>query len=733
MTVLKSLDQKANKKFVVKNERIESEHRKFPFRFESDVHEFSDIYDMASGLPEIFEDSRKLAIHGLPVDQPTDRSRKGYNFEDNPATWICLDVDDMPGVDTPQQVISRFPACLHNVTCLFRHSSSSGIRNPDGSFYKPGFRGHFIYVLNEPKPLPELRAWARSIPYVDPALFNKVQPHFFADPEFGDGVELKLGSDRWEVIQGDRDFVLELVQDMEESLEAQEESISIDFETMKAECAFVKHCSTNQMLEPEWYTFLSLVDLETAHEISSKDPRYDPEQTRLKWDQAQTKSKPRTCRNISESFAACRDCKFFNRIKTPVEIPSMEYLCRDYVQVIGTEQFMDLNRRIGYTKTQFDSLHSLVHENRGRTKASVTFEAAPNGRKIDTITYRPGNPIFLEEEGLSAVNIWKPARILPIAGDVDPWMQHVRYLFSSKKDADTFLDWCSFLIKFPDRKVNWSIFLGGGQGIGKGLLVDPIQQILGRDNCRTITPDDLAGGWTHWLKGTKLVLVEEMASFGKRELSNRLKPLITDPPHMLQINEKNQKQFYVPNLTAWIFMSNEPDALIVDKDDRRFFVVWSEAKPRGEDYYTELAQWIEMGGPSYLYDFLLKRNIREFNPGGRAPKTDAKADMVLASLTPLAQYIHEGIEEGHGLFNADLVYSKDVYDHIIHETHLGRNLSNQKLGRALKDAGAEPFKQRLNVEIDGKVHKRNVYSLRNHKQYHNLSSSKIKELIEPKF
>ena len=80
MTVLKSLDQKANKKFVVKNERIESEHRKFPFRFESDVHEFSDIYDMASGLPEIFEDSRKLAIHGLPVDQPTDRSRKGYNF-----------------------------------------------------------------------------------------------------------------------------------------------------------------------------------------------------------------------------------------------------------------------------------------------------------------------------------------------------------------------------------------------------------------------------------------------------------------------------------------------------------------------------------------------------------------------------------------------------------------------------------------------------------------------------
>ena len=732
VTVLKSNDRRANKKFILNDDgKVESVNRGFPYKFDSSVEEFKDILDVSERLPNIFRDPYKMAVQGLPIEEPQDKTRKGYNFQNNETRWICLDVDDMPNVSTHDQALTRFPRCLQDVSYLFRYSSSSGVKNSDGSYYKPEFRGHFIFVLESPTPLGEIRSWARTIPSVDTALFSKVQPHFFAEPEFGEKVDCDI-EQRWIFIKKDRDEVSDLVV---ESIDDQENpsNQNHNMEVMIRECSFLTWCRLSPRIpEPEWYAMLSLIDLETAHELSSDDSRYDPEETRRKWDQAQTKSEPRTCRNISEMHDGCRSCKYLGRAHSPTKIPAMGDLSRDYVQVIGTEQFFELNRKISYSRTQFDSLKSLEYENRGRNRASVIFEASPDGRKVDTMTYRPGSSMFMDEDGLSSVNIWKPSKVEPIEGSVEPWMAHLDYMIG--EDAyikGVVLDWMAFQVQHPGKKVNWALFMGGGQGIGKGLLFEPLLEILGRENCRTITPDDLSGGWTHWLKGTKLVLVEEMASFGKREIANRLKPLITDPPKQLQINEKNIKQFYVPNLTAWIFMSNESDALIIDNDDRRFFVVWSDSNPKSERYYAELAAWNRQ--PGKLMKFLLDRDISSFNPGGRAPSTKAKESMAFASTSPLSQYIRECVEEGHGIFTEDLVYSKDVFDHIANETNFGRNLSQQKMGKALKDAGCEPYGTRINVSIDGKVHKRLIYITRNLNQYLVLSPTKMKNIMMKRY
>ena len=211
MTVLKSNDRRANKKFILDDEgKVESINRGFPYKFDSQVVEFEDILDMSERLPEIFRDPYKMAVQGLPVDDPEDKTRKGYNFQNNETRWICLDVDDMPRVSTHSQAVERFPRCLQNVSYLFRHSSSSGVKNGDGSHYKTEFRGHFIFVLESPMPLGEIRSWARTIPSVDTALFSKVQPHFFAEPEFGDKVDCDI-EERWILVKKDHDEVADLV------------------------------------------------------------------------------------------------------------------------------------------------------------------------------------------------------------------------------------------------------------------------------------------------------------------------------------------------------------------------------------------------------------------------------------------------------------------------------------------------------------------------------------------
>ena len=81
MTVLKSNDRRANKKFILDDEgKVESINRGFPYKFDSQVVEFEDILDMSERLPEIFRDPYKMAVQGLPVDDPEDK---------RPDDWVA--------------------------------------------------------------------------------------------------------------------------------------------------------------------------------------------------------------------------------------------------------------------------------------------------------------------------------------------------------------------------------------------------------------------------------------------------------------------------------------------------------------------------------------------------------------------------------------------------------------------------------------------------------------------
>ena len=64
--------------------------------------------------------------------------------------------------------------------------------------------------------------------------------------------------------------------------------------------------------------------------------------------------------------------------------------------------------------------------------------------------------MFMEEEGLSAVNIWKPSRVEPIEGSVEPWMAHLDYMVGGDQYIkNVMLDWMAFLVQNPGKKVNW--------------------------------------------------------------------------------------------------------------------------------------------------------------------------------------------------------------------------------------------------------------------------------------
>ena len=103
-------------------------------------------------------------------------------------------------------------------------------------------------------------------------------------------------------------------------------------------CGFLVWCKENQaqVKEPQWYAMLSIVGRlhnghKLAHDFSNQHPKYTHQETTKKYDQAMTKSGPRSCCAIHDIWVGCEDCPQFNKIFTPIQI-------RDYSSISSEKQ-----------------------------------------------------------------------------------------------------------------------------------------------------------------------------------------------------------------------------------------------------------------------------------------------------------------------------------------------------------------------------------------------------------
>lgn len=278
--------------------------------------------------------------------------------------------------------------------------------------------------------------------------------------------------------------------------------------------------------------------------------------------------------------------------------------------LLGRDQFNVLNRHIGPPT---------------ETKAcawAVLTSSVNRLQMAQAVTYRPGAGRFVDEDlpGLTGrcVNLWRPTLVdIPAVAryeDVAKWLEHVAFVLPNEQERETVLDWLSWIIQNPGEKPNWAVVMGSSaEGLGKDLTLEPVRVALGAANVREIDADDLASGYSDYLAGTRLLIVEEMQMHERKAMMNRLKPLIAAPPHTLRVNVKFQPQYEIPNLIATIFFTNMENALAISAKDRRYFVTWNEAQPKPDTYYTELVAWFDAGGAAHAARWLLDRDVSSFS------------------------------------------------------------------------------------------------------------------------
>jgi hypothetical protein len=333
-----------------------------------------------------------------------------------------------------------------------------------------------------------------------------------------------------------------------------------------------------------------------------------------------------------------------------------------------------------------------------------------------SLTYLPGNPPLVEDK----LNMWRPSDLNPKSGDVEPWISHIRR-FYAESEVEHLLNWLAHALQKPSVKPGHAILMGSKyEGVGKDLWLLPVRSAFGRHNVSEIGADSLSSSFNEWLAHKHLIIVQEIWSGSRRELSNQLKPLLSSPPDVVMVNEKGIPRYSIPNVCATIMLTNHKDAVSMAKEDRRYFVMWTDEQPETPEYYRDFVEWVaDVENQGRVYDYLLRRKISNFNVKSPPPRTLAKEDMVDATMTRgenlvivvrdiLADMSMKDVVAESPIFDQLKDVSPDVARDVI---KIPRSSPRYPIRLALKMLGYEVMPIKATKKVQGKVVQITVHCL----------------------
>jgi hypothetical protein len=186
---------------------------------------------------------------------------------------------------------------------------------------------------------------------------------------------------------------------------------------------------------------------------------------------------------------------------------------------------------------------------------------------VEQMTWAPGEPMLIrnkliadggwfERPGCTVFNLYRPSAIVPRGGDVERWLSLVRKVFPDQDEH--IVMWLAHRVQRPFEKVNHALVLGGKPGIGKDAILEPVKQAIGPWNFADVTPKQVLGRFSGHLKSVILRISEarDLGEFDRFAFYDHTKAIIAAPPDVLRIDEKNLREYYVPNLCGVVITSN---------------------------------------------------------------------------------------------------------------------------------------------------------------------------------
>lgn len=393
--------------------------------------------------------------------------------------------------------------------------------------------------------------------------------------------------------------------------------------------------------------------------------------------------------------------------------------CKEWTYVNSHTGFMDLNT-LKIRKTEAFNLQNGIHVplSEGGTKCSAMKFVSDNKyiEQVDSTAYLPNTEELIVDIGGSKVlNIFNPNTVPTAAEEytkngllyIERIKKHIRFICGSDNDSQILTEYFAHMVQFPGKKILWSPVIQSIQGVGKSFFGEMMRAVLGNVNVGVVSSNEVVSNFNGWATNVQLNILEEIRIKGhnRYDAVNALKPLITDS--FIQINEKGVKPYMTHNLVNYMCFTNHRDAIPMDDDDRRWWVIFVAIKnitdlhrhvgESKETYFRNLFNNL-LDNAGEVRKWLLSYNISDkFLNTKQAPMTRYKQAMIATEetgyegLTELKELIIKGGE----FYNTTCISSAELFSNFTYE-YPDIILSDNKKNLLLKKLGymshASPMK-----------------------------------------
>lgn len=323
--------------------------------------------------------------------------------------------------------------------------------------------------------------------------------------------------------------------------------------------------------------------------------------------------------------------------------------------------------------------------------------------RVSNTCFRPevASGAIIKEENWTLVNTYVPVTTPSVPGDVTPFTNHLQILYPDHVDREIILSYMAACVQYPGVKFQWCPLIQGAEGNGKTLIVNAIANAVGNRYTHLPNASDLGGNggkFNSWLSNKLFVGVEEIYVSDRREVTESLKPLITNS--RIEIQGKGADQYTGDNRANFIMCSNHKDALQIKVDGRRYCVLFSHQQSKsdivrdgmGGDYFPSLYGWCKNGGYAHITNFLQNYQINEeYNPATkcqRAPVTSSTQEAIELSMGSVEHTILESIDEDRPGFCGGWV-SSSALDKLLNEIKADRRVPVNKRRSLMESLGFE--------------------------------------------
>lgn len=251
----------------------------------------------------------------------------------------------------------------------------------------------------------------------------------------------------------------------------------------------------------------------------------------------------------------------------------------------------------------------------------------------------------------TSVNIFLGWPVKPKANDelVAPILALLASLCGAEDKAaecvEWILRWLAYPLQNPGAKMQTALLMfGEKQGTGKSLFFQDVIAPIYGDYATVASQHQLDSSFTAWRSRKLFVLFEEVLSRDDKYSHNgTLKYMITGKS--MSINQKNLPEREERNHMNSAFLSNEPQPIPLELEDRRFMVIEARNK-QPEEFYAPVVRSINNGGVEAFYQFLLDFPLDGFNEHTKPMMTLAKERVIEFGLNGWMSF-HRSWKDGY--------------------------------------------------------------------------------------